>query len=222
MAERSELLLKQAEELFSLRERNIQNIGSSASSYFTVLGLILTALAILLDQQDLAHIDPFLYIVLIIAGIAIYCFGWFTRKNIWSSYVNQLFYTRKLNMTRFYLAKIINTDIEKHILLPIDGNTPKFDEKGFLGQTFSKDDVVRVLTFTNTFTVFATVFGITMLILNNLGGIHIIISIGAAFGVAGIIYDNHDQYDIDIKNDANTEWEKRILGKEKTKGMIYS
>ncbi len=228
MAIDDRILLKQSEELFSLRERNINNIGSSANSFFTFLGLVLTALAIFLDDNDPTLINSTQHIVLIIAGIIVFGFGIFTRQNIWSSYTNQIYYTRMLNMTRAYL--IYDRSLTNKILLPIRSDEPEFDTKGFLGQKFSKNDIVVVLKWINSFVFAITIYAFLTLISRQelLQKYEILKNISTfpinLFLILFIFYSCmivHNEYDENIKIKAENEWKRKIQNKSLPFSMLY-
>jgi hypothetical protein len=232
MTKRSEILFKQADELLSLRERSIQNIGASSSAYFTVLSLVFTALALFLKTEKSTFLNPFQQKIIIIAGVAVFFFGWIIRKNIWSSYVNQIFYTRMLNMTRAYITE--NQDMSDQILLPVRGDEPEFDKKGFIGQMFSKNDVVCWIKWTNSVVMGLLIFAVSMFGFKKVVdlipvkscwvGISKIIA-SLTFGVTGffwglVIYLLQEKYDKKVEKIAAEEWSKLIRDKEKTIGMI--
>lgn len=216
MTEKTDILLKQSDELMILRERSINNIISSSNSFLTFLGLVGTALAVFINKSN--SNKPVEHIVLIIAGIVVFSYGCFIYHHIWSFYVNQIIYTRKLNLTRAYLVR--NRDFVRRILLPLDGDTPEFNKQGHLGEDFSKKGTVSWIKWINSVSMSMLVFAFLSFypsILNLPWFVKIIfIQLSLIFGIFGgiLTFLGHEKHDKDILKKAEEEWNHLIEDKD--------
>jgi hypothetical protein len=196
-------LLNQSKELLTFRERNTNNIISSSNAYSTFLGLAATALALFIDFQEPTsqgeRINLIEQIIMIFAGIAILLYGCFIYRHIWSFFINQTIYTRKLNMTRAYLSKEKISPFR--VLLPTSSESPGFDDLGHLGEKFSENGVVSWIRIANSLVVFLLVIGFITLInrIAFLGGLlkTLVLIISIILAIAGFFtsYALHDKFD---------------------------
>jgi len=149
---------------------------------------------------------------MVFAGIAIFLYGCFIYRHIWSFFINQTIYTRKLNMTRAFLSKERISQCK--VLLPISSEIPGFNEMGHLKQEFSKKGEVSWIRLANSIVIFLTILGfLTLLNKLNLpcGFLRIFyIWISIIFSFIGFMtsYFLHNNYDQKIINGAENYWKQ--------------
>jgi len=216
MDKKTDILLRQSQELMTLRERSTSNITSSSNAFLTFLGLVSAALALFIKETGLDDFSFPKLIILISVGLALLFYGRHIYLHIWSFYMNQIFYTRMLNLTRAYLSKRQN--MSQRILLETNGNTPGFNEQGVLKEKFSTFGVVCWIKWTNILVMFWLSFAFSMLFVPGIPFINasckniapwIVASIGA-----GIVFILHECYENKIQKKAIDEWNIRIENKE--------
>lgn len=221
MSKNNDFLFKQLDELYKLRKENIENIGAASNAFLTFLGLVFAGLAIFIRDWDFDKNSIDKLLVLIFAGIVVFFYGYFIRNHIWVSYINQINYTKKLNMTRGYLARGLPALRQNQILLGIDSNEPEFNKRGVTGnKTFSKDDVVCWIKWTNTIIATLVVWGVCILFFNApcictlFGHIAKKISIVSAFILGIIIFVKQEKDDEKFITDAKNDWKKKMHKKQ--------
>jgi hypothetical protein len=215
MTRKTDILLRQSQELMTLRERSTSNITSSSNAFLTFLGLVSAALALFIKETGLDDFSFPKLIILISVGLAVFWYGCFIHHHIWAFFINQIFYTRKINLTRAYLIR--GQKMLKRILLPTEGDTPGFNDQGVLKEEFSKIGVVHWIKCTNIVVVSLLSYAISMLVLgshcmnasNNICISLIIAIIGA--GIALIFHDIHEKK---VQNNARDKWSDEIKFKD--------
>lgn len=110
--------------------------------------------------------------------------------------------------------------MSERILLPVRGDEPKFNEKGFIGQLFSKDDVVCWIKWTNSTLMALLFFAVLKFEFIKVNGLipNNYYEIGFLGGL--LIFILQEEYDKKVEKIAAQEWSNRIRNKEKTIGMI--
>ena len=134
---KKDVLINEYKELTLFRERSIHSIESSVNTYLTFLGLLLTALTILLGKYSIKAIPSNIFNISIGVGIIFFLYGFRTFRLIYISHENLVIYTRQLNITRNNLVGR-NNKLGEMVFLPRCWQHVQFDRFGHEKVKFSK------------------------------------------------------------------------------------
>lgn len=149
-----EFLWKQMEELFKLRERNIETMGGVHKAYLTFLPILGATISLILTIDKMIVFTKVFWITMILLGFATFFYGLSIFNKEILTHINQVIYTKKINMTRRCLIE--TEDFKKIRLLPTYAKRPAFGTTTYLEKDLSTVGIIHFLKWVDSIVIFLT------------------------------------------------------------------